>query len=281
MGNKIMTNLKRMTRFWDQHVNDWLNDNDTLAENDHALLERWFDSYSGKGRGAVTREAMPEPWIGDLTSPDHARMVILGLNPGDYKERLQARDGMYAEEVRKLGSYSKWAATNPYLRDPWIAKKDSGPNVYGVNGYHTNRLAFARRWLDDSNLPESSVILLELYPWHSTGVTGPMQPAPDIIRRYVWEPLDELTNVNDIFAFGKPWSSLIERLRNNQIDKGELQLVDILGKGGRDYGSSVASRSVRVYCRPSGKRIIVEWHSGSAGPPSAEETSKLKNALAS
>lgn len=263
-----MTSLSYMTSFWDDHVASWLSGNTSQPD----PLDRWFDSYSGKGRGAVTLDGMPEPWIGDLTNPDRARLVILGLNPGDYRQDFQARTGLYAEEVREFGSYTKWAATNPYLLEPWKKK-------FGINRYHAARQKFARRWLDDPNLPESAVVLLELYPWHSTGVTGPMRPAPEITRRFIWEPIDDLTNVCDVFAFGKPWSRLIEGLRESQIDEQELSLVDVLGQGGRDYGSSVASRNLRVYRRPSGKRIIVEWHSGSAGPPSADETALLKDAL--
>jgi hypothetical protein len=262
-NEEAMTSLKHMTSFWDNHVNGWLNGNNALSD----PLDGWFKSYAGKGRGEVTLEGMPEPWIGDLTSPERARLVILGLNPGDYRPAFQARTGIYAEQVRELGSYTQWAAKNPYLLEPW--KKE-----FGINRYHLARQQFARRWLGDPDVPESAVVLLELYPWHSTGVTGLMRPDRDIIQRFVLDPIGEFSNVRDIFAFGKPWSSRLENLG--------LPLIDKLGNGidERDYGSSVASRSLRVYQLPCGKRIIVEWHSGSAGPPSAKETALLKAALA-
>ena len=257
--------LKQMTKFWDDHINGWLNGNDGLPDS----LDQWFRSYSGKGAGEVKPEGMPEPWIGNLSDPACARVVLLGLNPGNYIKHLQNRvDGIYAEEIRKLGSYTKWASANPYLRDPWTGKKD-----YGINGYHKNRLAFARHWLGEPNLPESAVVLMELYPWHSKSIKGEMNPAPKTIRRFVLDPIDELTNVKDIFAFGKPWKKIIhELLRTDPKMFGK-------DKNEEDYGSNVKSRKVQVYSLPSGKRIIVEWHSGSAGPPSEKEADLLKKAL--
>lgn len=263
-----MTSLEFMTGFWDNYINDWLNGGGSMPD----PLRQWFRSYTGNGRGLPTLDGIPEPWLGDLTSPDQARMVVLGLNPGGYLPDFQSRTGLYAEEIRELGSYTKWAANNPYLLEKWEKK-------FGPNRYHRARQKFARRWLEDPNLPESAVVLLELYPWHSTSVTGPMKPDPEIIRRFVWEPIDELRNVSDVFAFGKPWSELIRSLQKGPTNEQELQFVETLGKGGHDYGSRVASRTLQVYRRPSGKRIIVEWHSGSAGPPSEVETALLKNAL--
>jgi hypothetical protein len=266
-----MTMLKQMTDFWDDHINGWLDGNDELPES----MDKWFRSYSGRGHGQVKPKGMPEPWIGDLSSPDHARMVVLGLNPGDYIECLQKRNGTYSEQVRKLGSYTKWAATNPYLRDPWKGKKDSAKNVFGINRYHANRLTFARRWLGERDIRESVVVLMELYPWHSKSITGVMKPEKEIIRRYVLDPISELTNVTDIFAFGKPWKNLIHELLGTEPEK--------FGKdkeqGEKDYGSLVPSRKVHVYSLTPGKRIIVEWHSGSAGPPSEQETDLLEKAL--
>jgi hypothetical protein len=50
-------------------------------------------------------------------------------------------------------------------------------------------------------------------------------------------------------------------------------------RDGIDYGSRVRSRAVRVYALPSGQRLVVEWYTGSAGPPSAAETELLRAAL--
>jgi hypothetical protein len=46
------------------------------------VLRRWFDGYRGSGRGVVSTEASPEPYIGPLrTSHGNPRLVALGLNP--------------------------------------------------------------------------------------------------------------------------------------------------------------------------------------------------------
>lgn len=156
-----MTGLEGMTHFWDDRINGWLDGNNEQPEPD--TLGRWFRSYNGKGRGEVKPEGMPEPWIGDLTVPDRARMVVLGLNPGGYIPHLQSISGIYAEQVRKLRSYAQWAATNPYLLDPWRGKKDPDKGVFGNNRYHVSRVNFARRWVGDSGLSDSSVVLLEMY----------------------------------------------------------------------------------------------------------------------
>ena len=75
----------------------------------------------------------------------------------------------------------------------------------------------------------------------------------------------------EVFAFGRPWHALASALG--------LPLAAALGAGGDDYGSAVASRAVRVYALNSGQRLVVEWHSGSAGPPSSEEIALLRRAL--
>jgi hypothetical protein len=53
----------------------------------------------------------------------------------------------------------------------------------------------------------------------------------------------------------------------------------MLGAGGDGYGSRVASRAVRTYGLESGQRLVVEWHTGRAGPPGAAETEILRKAL--
>lgn len=267
-----MASLQRMTHFWDKHINGWLDGRNNLSESDHKMLEAWFESYDGKDKGKATREAIPEPWIGDLTNPDTARLVILGLNPGDYKPTLQARrEGRYSKAVHAMGSFTTWAATNPYLIAPWLGKKDEKRDIFGTNRYHVHRLRFARNWLGDQELPSCALALIELYPWHSTKLSAPIEPDPETIRRFILDPIDELTKVRDIFAFGKNWSFVLKKLN--------LELKNTLGKGGEHYGSSAKTRTVQVYQSPAGKRIIVMWHQGSAGPPSEHETRILREAL--
>lgn len=249
--------LERVVGFWDEHVAAWLAGEDPMP----APLPDWFASYQGKGMGAVTRSGFPEPYAGAiLASP---RMVVLGLNPGRHYPQFQARDGVFAQEIRQLGSYSDWMATTPYLRRPWT-------ELVSPNRYYQARVGFMRRWLDDPDAPARDLVIFEAYPWHSTAVTAAMTPPPRVVEQFVWQPIADLP-VTEVFAFGRPWHALATTLG--------LSLVAALGAGGDAYGSAVANRAVRVYALPSGQRLIVEWHTGSAGPPSSTEIGLLRHAL--
>jgi hypothetical protein len=115
------------------------------------------------------------------------------------------------------------------------------------------------------------MVMFELFPWHSTAVTGPIRPPAWVIDEFLWQPITEL-GVDHVFAFGRPWEGVAKELG--------LHCVGVLGLGGEHYGSSVPSRAVRVYKLPGGEqRLVVEWHSGSAGPPNAAEVELLRDAL--
>ncbi|SIM77068.1 hypothetical protein [Micromonospora cremea] len=146
------------------------------------------------------------------------------------------------------------------------------PNTFSraVCRYYGARLAFTRRWLQDPNADHRDLLIFECYPWHSKALTAPLRPPSEVIEEFVWQPIAELP-VRDVFAFGRPWDAIAQAL--------ELPLTGRLGSGGRDYGSKVPSRAVRTYGLPSGQRLVVEWHPGSAGPPSAKETALLREAL--
>jgi len=246
--------------FWDRHVGAWLAGEDPMLD----PLPRWFASYAGAGVGRVTRDGFPEPYLGDLLGGAATpRLVILGLHPGEYAPRFQARDGLFAEEIRRYGGYSSWARTEPYLRPPWT-------ELAGPNPFSRERLTFTRRWLKDSTATSDDMLIFEAYPWHVTTATAAMCPPADIVEEFVWQPIAELP-VQDVFAFGRAWDNVAKSL--------DLPLAAALGAGGRDYGSVVASRAVRVYELLAGQRLIVEWHQGSAGPPSESEVALLGQAL--
>ncbi|MFG2169470.1 anti-phage DNA glycosylase Brig1 [Micromonospora chersina] len=248
--------------FWDAHIAAWLNGEDQLPP----WLEDWFDSYVGAGLGEVTRQGFPEPYHGDLLGLEHTpRMVVRGLNPGEFRSRFQSREGIFAEEIKRHCSYSRWATTCPYYRPPWTL-----PDEMGENRYYQARLEFTRRWLQDPSADHRDLLIFECYPWHSKAITAPLRPPPEVIEEFVWEPIAELP-VQDVFAFGRPWHDVAQALG--------LKETGTLGHGGTDYGSAVPSRAVRVYSLPSGQRLVVEWHAGAAGPPSAEETALLRKAL--
>ena len=248
-----------LSDYWDDVVRRFL-EGDTNAPD--ALLG-WRGSYQGGGDGAVDDDAMPEPFLGSLL-PDVASAVFLALNPGRVHPGFQSREGVFADEIRGYGdSYTAWASSWPYLRDPWVAAN-------GGNRHHTTRLAFLRTWTGVVDLGASAMVSFELFPWHSARVTSALAPHPGVIDEYVWEPIADLRSPV-VFAFGAPWFALLPGL--------DVEVLEILGAGGQPYGSKVASRSVLVGRSGSGTLIIAEKHSGSAGPPSATEALILQDAI--
>ncbi|MDE0334541.1 MAG: hypothetical protein OXI64_06245 [Defluviicoccus sp.] len=247
---------RAVSQFWDTVVEEFLADG-RIPES----VEPWASSYQGKGKGVVDRDALPELFLGPLTKP---RAVFLALNPGKPDPRFHHRGGIFVHEIREKGSYSAWAASWPYLRDPWVSKN-------GRNSHHRRRLRFLRDWIDNPELPCSAMVSFELYPWHSHGITAPIGggAAREFIQEHVWEPVKELGV--PIFAFGAPWFSILKRIP-------ELKVVRCLGNGGIGYGSSAKTRSV-IVLQGGGLTVIAEKHSGSAGPPSRDETMRLREAL--
>lgn len=47
------------------------------------------------------------------------------------------------------------------------------------------------------------MVAFELYPWHSTAVTGPMRPDLSFVEEFIWAPVAELAA--PVFAFGAAW----------------------------------------------------------------------------
>lgn len=221
-------------------------------------LPRWFASYAGNGRGAVTRDGFAEPYQGDLLGKTHQpSLVVLGLNPGRFVPAMQSRDGVFVREIADQhgGNYSGWAASAPYTRDAWTSR-------YGRNRYVAGRITFTGRWLGITDPVPNDLLVFELYPWHSAGVTGRMRPPADVVDEFVWQPISEVDS-EFVFGFGREWDAAASALG--------LRCVRTLGAGGEDYGSHVRSREVRLYALPSGQRLVIEWHAGSAGPPSATD----------
>lgn len=244
--------------FWDRKVTHFLAGRDYMDRR----LRSWHNSYRGRGRGEVNLKALPEPYLGSL-KPEVARGVVLGLNPGEAYLDFQARNGIFASQIRDLGSYSAWAATWPYLRNPWLA-------ATGRDRYQKTRHKFLERWLNAGAMPDSAMLTMELYPWHSTRKTAAMRPDLGIVREFVVEPLLSL-GLTVGFAFGADWFPIIEDLGPRVIDR--------LGAGGRDYGSHVASRAVIVAQFDGDFTLVAEKHAGSAGPPSEPETHLLFDQL--
>ncbi|MGN9811523.1 anti-phage DNA glycosylase Brig1 [Micromonospora sp. BQ11] len=251
---------QRVAAFWDTHIAAWLSGEDLMP----SPLPEWFESYKGTGPGKPTLDGFPEPYHGDLLGLKRTpRVVVLGLNPGEYQRQFQSRNGIFAKEIEKHGSYSNWATTGPYNRSPW-------EDEMGINRYYQARLRFTRNWLQDPSAGHPDLLIFESYPWHSTSFRGRFQPPREAIEQFVWQPIAELP-VRDVFAFGRSWHVLAKRL--------ELTEMGAFDAGGPGYGSSAVGRKVRTHALPSGQRLVVVWQPGYAGPPSAEETDLLRDAL--
>lgn len=149
-----------VSALWDGVARDFLDGDGVSRE-----LETWAGSYRGRDEAAVQSWALPELFLGPLTKP---RGVFLALNPGDADCRFHARGGVFSDEIRNKynGSYSAWAASWPYLRDPWCNEK-------GENKHHRSRLRFLSDWTGERELlPGSAMVSFELYPWHSPRLTA-------------------------------------------------------------------------------------------------------------
>lgn len=247
-----MTAIATVATAWDEYIDTWLDGRSQRTK----PFERWYRSYGG----AVTAEAMPEPWIGSFVRP---RVVMLGLNPGEADLHFQGRAGLFADDIRRLGSFSRWATTDPYGPGPWEQRN-------GVNVYRRARLSFARRWTGDDSIEGRDLLVVELYPWHSKRVTATMSPPTDVLESYVWTPLAE-TRAPFVFAFGARWARICEKLG--------LAAEQRWGPGGKAFASEVPSRTVVVYPLNDRQSVVVSWQQGYAGPPGGPGVERLREIL--
>lgn len=242
--------------YWDEVVTEWLEGRAPHSERPE--LRRWFGAYAGAGRGAVTTVASPEPYIGPLAVRHGTpKLVALGLNPGEADLAFQGPVGVFAQEYARLGGFSAWAATAPYLRDPWRS-------AHRRNRYHENLRTFAQRWLQDPRVNSEDVLVFEMYPWHSDAVTAVIAPDRGTIDEFVWSPIADL-DVEYVFAFGAPWGRLADRLRLTE------RVVS--------FALNVPSRRVRVFRLNSGQHLVVCWQPGYNGPPGEPDVAALRRCL--
>lgn len=136
----------------------------------------------------------------------------------------------------------------------------------GRNLYQQNRVNFARRFHQDDSIQAKDLLYLELHPFHSARVTAPIVPPAELLTRFVLHPIADL-NVEQVFAFGKPW----------------LTVARILGLGdGRALPVQWTTSSRRAQAFPLNERqqLIVMTQLGYAGPPGAADTDALAAELA-
>ena len=256
-----MLHRERVAEFWDEHVAAWLDGEDPMP----APLPCWWAGYTSNAPdGMPSRDGFVEPFQGDLLGRQTApAVVLLGQNPGTYYAEFQSRSGIFAGEIRSYGSYTKWAATTPYVRDPWEVK-------VGKNSYQTNRLNFAQAWTGRVDLTAAELLIFELYPWHSARVKGTMRPSARIINDFVWAPISEFP-LSHVFAFGRRWNDVALALG--------LRCIASFGAGGTDCGFHARVRAVRVYELESGQSLVVHWCGGGGKAPRPSEVAVLRSAL--
>ncbi|MDQ3964633.1 MAG: hypothetical protein M3277_12105 [Actinomycetota bacterium] len=259
MGNAA----EELTALWDQVITEWLEGGSSVPDR----LKPWFDVYSGSGRGQVDPEAFPEPFLGDLSLRPAG--VTLALNPGEVFEEFQYRNGIFANEIRASGSYSKWAAGWPYLRA-------EGPRLPDGRGrdFHRKRLTFLRNWYGTTSIPPSRMIAFELYPWHSTGLTRSIifrsQTARSFIERFIWSPIVD-SRTPFVFGVGKDWFPVLRSFATQELV--------ILGYDGEPCGFNESKRTVFVGRGPNGMLIIASKTHNVASPIPADDVDTLRTAL--
>ncbi len=250
---------RAVSQLWDDAVQMFLDSGERPPH-----LDSWFRSYRGGGKGAVERNAMPEPFLGSLATKP--RGVILALNPGKADLCFQGRTGIFADEIRTNGgSYTRWAASWPYFREAWIERKRR-------NQHHERRLQFIRNWLDDQELSHSAMVSFELYPWHSDRFSGRLdcEAAGKFFAGHIRDALVELDA--PVFAFGARWFPILKHARSG------LEVDERLD-GERPYCSCVASRRVMLLRGDGGLNVIAVKQMGYAGPPSRDETLRLRDVV--
>lgn len=256
-----MSHRERVADFWDAYLLAWIKGD----ERDSQTIQQWRSGYRGTGRGVVDLESYPDPFVGDLRGLfGEPRIVVLGLNPGVGYPELQGRNppGIWTQRIAEE-SYSRCMSRVPYGDDAWrkLHGRDSAYWVKLVN--------FARRWTDDSNLPVSQILSMEMYPWHSEGLEGSaIRPPAHVIKEFVWDPIGDI-DVPAVFAFSTQWLPVCESLGLKQLawyGPGQLRLID--PTNGR--------WSVRVFALPSGQALFVSWQLGNANPPGGERIDEFR-----
>jgi hypothetical protein len=198
--------------FWDRAVEEWLHTSDSdwlqrLRRRQNDDLARWFSSYDGAGRGAIELSHGLEAFAGDLRGiRNEPRIVTLALNPGVGYDRLLSRDGIWS---RRCGveSYSRcFTRSPPAAPDEWYECHRKTSHFWDV------LIQFTRRWLNDPKAGVRDILNFELYPWHSSSKSGGISTPPDLVSRYILQPITEI-EVTHVFAFGADWFEVAKNLR--------------------------------------------------------------------
>jgi hypothetical protein len=254
----------RIADFWDKALNDWIAGR-PMTDPD---LVRWHAGYRGTGIGKVDMEHYPDPIVGDIRGLQHEpRLVLLGLNPGIGYDSLQSRDGVWTQRIAEH-RYTRCFDRSP-AADPATWKQLHGKE----SPYWRNAISFTRRWLDDPSASIHDILNFELYPWHSRGVNGKMQPPTDLIQKYVWDAVREM-QVREVFAFGKEWFKIADDLG--------LEQIALYGPDGDELPGNLQMAHWRlgIYRVSAYQVLIVSSQAGYSGPPGEKRIQVLRERLA-
>ena len=229
-------------------------------------LKRWQASYQGKGIGQVDMQHYPDPIVGDIRGLRHEpRLVLLGLNPGIGYDSLQSRDGVWTQRIAQQG-YTKCLDRSP------AADPESWKSLHGKESpYWRNAVSFTRRWLNDSSASIHDILNFELYPWHSRGVNGKMQPPSDLIQKYIWNAVREM-KMSEVFAFGKEWFRVASELG--------LEQIALYGPDGMHLPRNPQSHwRLGLYRISEDQILVVSSQLGYSGPPGKDRLELLRKIL--
>ncbi len=253
-----MGNRTRVADFWDDVHERWRGDLE-MADLPEPL-HRWRQAY----QGIVDLSGYPEGFLGDLRGEKREpRILVLGLNPGVAYPELTGPDGKWTRIIKDK-TYSRCSEQRvPYGDEDW--KRVQGQD----NPFWRNLVMFARRWLNNHRAGVADILCFEMFPFHSPNLTHAIRPPRNLIESYVWQPLREMGE-NVVFAFGKGWLNVCAECG--------LSHIASYGKTGEDsYGktrellrdATNGNWQVEIYSlsKSPGKRIVVSWQQGYAGPP--------------
>lgn len=255
----------QISDFWDETIDSWLRGKEVWE----APLDRWIGTYRGRGRGQLVLNQYPDPFAGDLRGGmAKVRMLVLGLNPGIGFDQLQSRQGDWARGILEHG-YSRFLTRRPPdIPERWVDLAGRPSRYWG------NLTKFAQRWLEDPTADVNSILNMELYPWHSLSVTAALRSPPDLVRRFVLEPLLEF-NVSEVFAFGKEWFQVADALELRPL----VEPHQPLSSRGID---NRLQWKLASYELDRDHRLIVSSQLGYAGPPAhADRMAVLRELVAS
>lgn len=258
------THRAQVADFWDEVLDGWHSGPEHLV----APLDRWHNSYQGKGDGRVDLDHYPDPYVGDLRGErGEPRLVFLGLNPGIGYDQLQGDEGTWTRRIRRLG-YSRCFERSP-AEDSVTWKQMHGGKE---SAYWRNVIRFAGRWVDDPEVGVHDLLNLELYPWHSRKIVGAMRPPPDLVDDLVWKPVQEAP-VGEIFAFGRAWLDVCRNLG--------LEEVCTYGPDTEPVpGSPMQHWRVSMFRLDSGQLVVASSQMGSGSPPGPERVRLLQDLVA-